>query len=103
MDQKMTNDNILDKQTLLEINTKSNLRENNITFKDLVIVILGMLILLLVFLLKIAITNKIYYVSKDISKINSKIEVLKEENRELNSTLQMIKFKNQILNPLSIP
>ena len=97
------NDNIQDKQTLLEANRISNLQQNGINFKDFIIVILGMFVLLLIFLMKIGITNKVYYISRDISEINSKIEVLKEENRELNSTLQAIKFKNQILIPLSIP
>lgn len=102
MDQ-ITSDNIQDKQALLDTNKESILKQDIITAKDLVIVLLAMFVILLIFLVKIGITNKIYYVSRDISQINSKIEVLKEENRELNSTLQAIKFKNQILNPLSIP
>lgn len=89
-----------DKDDLLQLHDKEQVREQNLDFKTLMVVYLALLIALAVFLPKIYITNKIYYTSRDIADLNSKRDVLLEENRELRLRLEQMRYKNQIIDQL---
>ena len=51
-------------------------------------------------LLKIYIANEIYYTSRDIQKISSKIDALKEEQSIVKLKIEKLKYKNTISDPL---
>ena len=49
---------------------------------------------------KIYLANNIYYVSKDINKLNAQYLSLKEENKFLQQQLEKMKYHNQIMDSL---
>jgi len=70
--------------------------------KALFIVLSALAISLTIFIPKIYLRNNIYYVSKDINKLNTQYISLKEENRFLKQQLEDALFKNQITDSLII-
>ncbi len=66
--------------------------------------LIGVLILVTLFLAtifpKIYLQNKIYYKSREISKLKREYDALKEENRIIKSKVETRRFKNQILDTL---
>jgi len=68
--------------------------------KALYRVLLLLVIVLIVFFPKIYLRNNIYYVSKDINKLNTQYISLKEENRFLKQQHEDALFKNQIMDSL---
>lgn len=68
--------------------------------KSLLFVFLALLITLVLFMPKIYLQNNIYYVSKDINKLNSQYISLKEENKFLKQQHEDALFKNQITDSL---
>jgi len=68
--------------------------------KALIIVLSIMLIVLVLFMPKIYLRNNIYYVSKDINKLNTQYISLKEENKFLKQQHEDALFKNQIMDSL---
>lgn len=71
------------------------------------LVFIVLLLALILFIPKIYLRNNIYYVSKEINRLNSHYISLQEENRFLAQQLEDMKFKNQIIdsllfNPLEI-
>jgi cell division protein FtsL len=64
-------------------------------------IVLGILFLTLLFLMpKIYLQNNIYYVSKDINRLNAQYISLKEENKALKQQHEDALFKNQIMDSL---
>lgn len=61
---------------------------------------MALLITLVLFMPKIYLQNNIYYVSKDINKLNSQYISLKEENKFLKQQHEDALFKNQITDSL---
>lgn len=59
-----------------------------------------LLFALILFIPKIYLRNNIYYVSKEINRLNSHYISLQEENRFLAQQLEDMKFKNQIIDSL---
>lgn len=55
---------------------------------------------LVVFIPKIYLRNNIYYISKDINKLNAQYISLKEENKFLKQQHEDALFKNQIMDSL---
>ena len=71
------------------------------TAKKSLFLVLGLLFLVLLFFMpKIALHNNIYYVSKDINKLNIEYISLKEENKFLKQRHEDALFKNQIMDSL---
>ena len=68
--------------------------------KALYIVLLLLILALVIFFPKIYLRNNIYYVSKDINKLNTQYISLKEENRFLKQQHEDALFKNQIMDSL---
>ncbi len=91
-----------DKQELLNDYDLERKKEKNIEFKFLLVVYLAIFLGLLLLLPKIYIKNQIYYISRDINKLNSEYSVLKEENRALKQKVEYIRFKNQVLDSVQV-
>lgn len=64
-------------------------------------IVLLVLVVSLVFLIpKIYLRNNIYYISKDINRLNAQYISLKEENKFLKQQHEDALFKNQIMDSL---
>ncbi|WP_289242586.1 hypothetical protein [uncultured Campylobacter sp.] len=90
-----------DKENLLQQNTKRVKKENNLSFKGLLIGYVILFIILAIALPKVYFSNEIYYTSKDIAELKSKLNVLKEEHKLLKQDLEFIRYKNQIIDNMS--
>jgi len=89
-----------DKHELLDevdlvLNTKKK-----VDFKYLVFILLLMSFVSLAIFPKIYIQQRIYFKSRDISKLKGEYDTLIEENRLINASVESIRFKNQILDTL---
>ena len=74
---------------------------NNMTHKKALFIVFGIMIVSMVLLLpKIYLRNNIYYLSKDINKLNVQYISLKEENKFLKQQHEDAVFKNQIMDSL---
>lgn len=71
-------------------------QNKHLSYTLLFTVLLGICISLLVFFPKIYLRNSIYYLSRDISKIENEHELLREENAELKLKVEHLKFKNRV-------
>jgi len=72
-----------------------------LTAKKALFTVLGTLaIALIIFIPKIYLRNNIYYISKDINKLNNQFISLKEENKFLQQQREDAQFKNQIMDSL---
>ena len=65
-----------------------------------IIIFSSMFIILALLVPKIYLRNNIYYISKDINKLQAHHIALKEENRILAQQLENMKYKNQIMDSL---
>ncbi len=86
-----------DRNLLLDEYDKEQTKDKNIDFKTLLIVLLCIFISLCIVLPGIYIKNEIYYISRDISKLDEQRIVLLEEHRALLRKIEAIQFKNQVL------
>ncbi|WP_086234689.1 hypothetical protein [Campylobacter devanensis] len=90
-----------DKENLLQSNTRRVKNEENLSFKKLIIGYIILFIILIITLPKVYFSNEIYYTSKDIAELKSKLNVLKEEHKLLKRDLEFIRYKNQIIDNMS--
>ena len=67
---------------------------------SIVIVFSGLIIALALAIPKIYLRNNIYYLSKDINKLNTHYISLSEENKFLKQQHEDAQFKNQIMDSL---
>ncbi|MCE3047594.1 hypothetical protein [Helicobacter kayseriensis] len=81
-----------EKDALTSISSDSG----KINGKDLVWALIIFLLIFCVFAPKIYVSGQIYYISRDIAKIDSHLELLQEENKNLRQELEDFKFQ-QIL------
>ncbi len=86
-----------DKNILLDEYDKEQSKEENLSLKTLAMAFLSMGVAFIILLPGIYIKNKIYYISRDISKLYEENIVLSEENKKLKQKIEAIQFKNQIL------
>nr|MBP3724101.1 hypothetical protein [Campylobacter sp.] len=89
-----------DKEELLK-DLYSEQKPQNLTFTKLLIAYFSVALILVIFIPKIYITNKIYYISRDVSELREELNLLLEENRELRTKLQQIRYKNQIIDNIN--
>jgi len=91
-----------DKDDLLNEYDEEQNKEKNLDFKFLLLIYLSLAVAFSIILPKIYIKNQIYYISRNINKLNSNYSILQEENRYLKQKLESIRFKNQILDSVFI-
>ncbi|CAD7287760.1 hypothetical protein LMG7974_00641 [Campylobacter majalis] len=89
-----------EKDELLQLHDEEQKIAINLSFSNLFVAYLLLLVSLCIFLPKIYVANQIYHISREISDISSKRDVLLEENRALRIKLENLRYKNQILNTL---
>jgi len=69
---------------------------NGITMGMLSVIVMGMAIVLILALIKIYLSNQIYYESKKVNKLYRQVEALKAENKILKQHVEALKFKNRV-------
>ncbi len=72
------------------------MKEKGITLGVLSIAIISMSIILVLALIKIYLSNKIYYESREVNLIEAEVAALKEENNILQMNVEQLKYKSQV-------
>lgn len=71
-----------------------------ITLGTLSVAILSMSIILILAVIKIYLSNQIYYESRDVNIIASEVAALKEENNILQINVEQIKYKSEVIDTI---
>ena len=69
---------------------------NGITFGMVSVVIISMTIVLILTMIKIYLSNQIYYESKKVNKMQREVSALKAEKVILQQSVEELKFKNRV-------
>jgi len=70
--------------------------ENGISFALFMIVIMSMTIVVILAMIKIYLSNQIYYESRRVNYIEREVSALREERIMLENQVQKLKFKNRV-------
>ena len=89
-----------DKHELLDEVEQVLNKKKRLDFNYLVFTLLIMSFVSLTLFPKIYIQQRIYFKSRDISKLKGEYDTLLEENRLINASVESIRYKNQILDTL---
>jgi len=71
-------------------------KENGITFGMISVILMAVAIVLILAMIKIYISNQIYYESKNVNNMQREIEALKAEKKVLKRSVEALKFKNRV-------
>jgi|GEM_PF-764521 cell division protein FtsL len=82
--------------------TNNRAKRNGITFSTLLIIVISMVIVLILAMLKIYLSNQIYYESRRVNYIEGEVAALREENVMLKNQVQNLKFKNWIASTIFV-
>jgi cell division protein FtsL len=75
---------------------------NGITFGMISVIMMVMSIVLILALIKIYLSNQIYYESKKVNKIQRQVEALKAEKVILQQNVEALKFKNRVTDTIFV-
>jgi len=75
---------------------------NGITFGMISVILISMTIVLILTLIKIYLSNQIYYESKRVNKIYRQVEALKAEKMILQQNVEALKFKNRVTDTIFV-
>ncbi len=75
---------------------KKKSAQNGITFGMVSVTLMSMAIVLILTLIKIYLSNQIYYESKTVNKMQTEVSVLKAEKVMLEQSVEALKFKNRV-------
>jgi len=71
-------------------------KENGITFGMVSIILMAMSIVLILTMIKIYLSNQIYFESKEVNKLMREVAALKAESLLLEQNVEALKYKNQV-------
>jgi len=77
-------------------------KSNGITFGMVSVIIMAMSIVLILTMIKIYLSNQIYYESKNVNKIQREVEALEAENIILKQNVETLKFKNRVTDTIFV-
>jgi len=77
-------------------------QENGITFPMISVVIMAMSIILILTMIKIYLSNQIYYESKVVNKLKREVDALKAQSVMLEQNVEAIKYKNQVTDTIFV-
>ncbi len=75
---------------------KREKQKSGLGISDMGIALIAMSIVLILAIIKIYISNRIYYESRKINKIESEVSALREENRLLGINVEKLEYKSRI-------
>ncbi len=79
---------------------KSN--PNGITFGMISVIFMSITIVLILTMIKIYLSNQIYYESKVVNKIQREVSTLKAEKVILQQSVEALKFKNRVTDTIFV-
>ncbi len=79
---------------------KSN--PNGITFGMISVIFMSVTIVLILAMIKIYLSNQIYYESKKVNKMQQEVETLKAEKIILQQSVEALKFKNRVTDTIFV-
>ncbi len=79
---------------------KSN--PNGITFGMISVIFMSVTIVLILSMIKIYLSNQIYYESKKVNKMQQEVETLKAEKIILQQSVEALKFKNRVTDTIFV-
>ncbi len=79
---------------------KSN--PNGITFGMISVVFMSVTIVLILTMIKIYLSNQIYYESKTVNKMQREVQALKAEKIILQQSVEALKFKNRVTDTIFV-
>jgi cell division protein FtsL len=85
-----------------EKKNKKSAAPNGITFGMMSVILMTVTIVLILSMVKIYLSNQIYYESKNVNKIQREVEALKAENRILKQNVEALKFKNRVTDTIFV-
>ncbi|HSR74401.1 MAG TPA: hypothetical protein VLL31_06120 [Sulfurovum sp.] len=77
-------------------------KPNGITFGISMVIAISVSITLILTMIKIYLSNQIYYESKVVNKMQSEVSVLKAEKRMLEQSVEALKFKNRVTDTIFV-
>ncbi len=82
--------------------TQKKKSPNGITLGMISVILISMSIVLILTLIKIYLSNQIYYESKTVNKIYRQVEALKAEKKILQQHVEALKFKNRVTDTIFV-
>ena len=79
---------------------KSN--PNGITFGMISVIFMSVTIVLILTMIKIYLSNQIYYESKKVNKMQREVQALKAEKIILQQSVEALKFKNRVTDTIFV-
>lgn len=77
-------------------------KPNGITFGMSMVVLMSISITLILTMIKIYLSNQIYYESKIVNKMQREVSVLKAEKKMLEQSVEALKFKNRVTDTIFV-
>lgn len=81
---------------------KKHKEVNGITFGMISVIIISMTIVLILTIVKIYLSNQIYYESKEVNKMQREVNALKAERVILQQNVEALKFKNSVTDTIFV-
>ena len=75
---------------------------NGITFGMVSVIMMSVTIVLILTMIKIYLSNQIYYESKKVNKIQREVSALKAEKVILQQSVEALKFKNRVTDTIFV-
>jgi cell division protein FtsL len=75
---------------------------NGITFGMVSVIVMSVTIVLILTMIKIYLSNQIYYESKKVNKIQREVSALKAEQVILQQSVEELKFKNRVTDTIFV-
>ncbi|WP_415406211.1 hypothetical protein ACLHDG_10620 [Sulfurovum sp. CS9] len=75
---------------------------NGITFGMISVIFMSVTIVLILAMIKIYLSNQIYYESKKVNKMQQEVETLKAEKIILQQSVEALKFKNRVTDTIFV-
>ena len=83
-------------------NKKKIVNENGITFGMISVIVMAISIVLILTMIKIYLSNQIYYESKVVNKLKREVDALKAQSVMLEQNVEAIKYKNQVADTIFV-
>ena len=81
---------------------KHKVQENGITFGMVSVIFMAVSIVLILAMIKIYLSNQIYYESKIVNTIQREVAALKAEKVMLKQNVEALKFKNEVTDTIFV-
>ena len=75
---------------------------NGITFGMVAVIVIATTIVLILALIKVYLSNQIYYESKKVNKIQREVTMLRAQNKRLREQVEALYFKQNVLDTIVV-